>query len=110
MPTLIKPPTDGSWPTTSPVTVGPKVPVSHFEAQEVFLAGERIGEISTYIATPLSRGTGVVRRTPSKRRVWVAGRPVNPLRTRFLDTQREAVRAVLESHLAETPQAAQHDR
>lgn len=99
--TTIKPPANGSWPTTSPVTVGPKTPHSTYEYQEVFLDGVRVGEISTYMATPLSRGTGVVRKAPAKRRVWVAGRPLNPLRTRFLDTQREAVRAVLESHLAE---------
>lgn len=102
MPTTIKPTTDGSWPTTSPVTVGPKVRVSHFESQEVFLAGERVGEVSTYLAAPLSMGTGITRaKALTKRRIWVVGRP-NGLRTRPFDTQREAVRQVLIQHLKPT--------
>lgn len=87
-----------SWPTTGLVQVGPAVPHTFGHKHDVFLDGELIGGLETYVKTPYTKIPGTrLRRDLKPRKVW---KPLSEGFSRVTyDLRWDAVRVVLEDHL-----------
>lgn len=87
-----------SWPTTGLVQVGPAVPYCTGHKHDVYLDGELIGGIETYVHTPHRKVPGTrLRHDLKPRKIW---KPISDGFSRVkYDLRWEAVRTVLEDHL-----------
>jgi len=87
-----------SWPTKGLVQVGPAVPYVIGHKHDVFLDGELIGSIETYVHTPHKNIPGTrLRQDLKPRKVW---KPISERRSRVTYDERwRAIRVVLEDHL-----------